>query len=80
MDPTEWHVVPSNIDTDLRAASRSIGSNSWLVVGASGLVLRVSGTAAREPTPLTEDLRTVSEGPLGTFMGGEDGIVERLRL
>jgi hypothetical protein len=72
-----WHVTPSGTDADLLAVSASVGTTSWLVAGASGIVLRVTGNPTREPTSIDWDLRAVTEGPLGTWIAGEKGILRR---
>jgi hypothetical protein len=77
LDDVGWHATPSGVDADLYAASGSVGTTSWLAVGASGVVLRISGSASREPTGVDWDLRAVTEGALGTWMGGEKGILRR---
>ncbi len=77
LDDVGWHVSASGVTTDLLAVSRSIGTTSWLVTGASGVVLRVSGTASPDPSGVDWDLRAVTEGPLGTWVGGANGILRR---
>jgi len=77
LDDVGWHSSASGVTTDLFAVSASIGTTSWLVAGAQGVMLRVSGTASADPTGIKWDLRAVSEGALGTWVGGERGILRR---
>ncbi len=73
-----WHLTPSGLDSDLLAVSGSVGTTSWLAIGAAGVALRVSlGGASQEPTGIAWDLRAVTEGPFGTWVGGDKGILKR---
>jgi hypothetical protein len=73
-----WHLTPSGLDANLLAVSGSVGTTSWLAAGTAGVVLRVSsGGASQEPTGIAWDIHAVTEGPFGTWVGGEKGILHR---
>jgi hypothetical protein len=77
LDDVGWYEAPNigGVTSDLLAVSSSVGTRSWLVAGAHGTLIRMSGNASIEPTGLDWDLRAVTEGALGTWIGGERGIV-----
>ena len=75
LEDVPWHDVPSGTRADLYAVAAPLGTRSWLAVGAHGAAVRFSG----EPTILTPfagwDLRAVTDGPLGTWIAGDGGIL-----
>ena len=80
LDDVGWHPTPSNVTADLFAVAAPIGTKSWLVVGAAGTVMRVSGDATSEPQSVDWDLFAVTEGALGTWVGGSHGMLRRAPL
>jgi hypothetical protein len=77
LDDVPWHEVPSGTRADLFGVSSQFGARSWLAVGAKGTAIRLSGAPATEPTGIDWNLRAIAEGPLGTWLGGDDGLVQR---
>ncbi len=77
LDDVGWHETPSGVTADLLAVAAPLGTKSFIVVGAAGTVVHVSGEPSVEPQAVTFDLRAVTEGPLGTWVGGERGIFRR---
>jgi hypothetical protein len=78
LDDVGWHETPSNVTADLYAVASPFGARSWLAAGAHGTVVRLSGAASPEPSA-DWDIRAVTEGALGTWLGGDKGILERVR-
>lgn len=77
LDDVGWHETPSGVTADLLAVAAPLGTKSFIVVGAAGTVVHVTGEPSVEPQAVTFDLRAVTEGPLGTWVGGERGIFRR---
>lgn len=77
LDDVGWHASPSVTDATLFAVSAPMGTRSWLVVGAHGTVMRISGDTTLEAESVAWDFHAVTEGALGTWLGGERGILER---
>ena len=71
----DWHEVASGTTRDLFAVGSPFGSRSWLVVGARGTAVRMSVTPLAESTGVEWDLDAVTEGPLGTWVGGARGLL-----
>jgi hypothetical protein len=72
---SEWHETASGTKSDLYAVAAPIGTQSWLVAGAGGVAVRASGTPAALPTGVDWSLRAIDDGAIGTFLGGDRGIL-----
>ena len=72
-----WHEVPSGTTSDLYAVSAPIGTASFLVVGAQGTILRLTNDVAAESQSVDWTLRAATEGALGTWVGGDEGLLRR---
>ncbi len=79
LDDVSWHESTSGVTVDLFAVAAPIGTQSFLVAGASATVLHVTGTATAEPQVLDPNVTfyAVSEGALGTWLAGDHGIFRR---
>ena len=77
LDDVPWHLTPCPTTQDLFAVSASFGTRSWLIVGAHGVTMRAGASLAVEPSGVDDDLRAVTEGALGTFLGSERGVLVR---
>ena len=70
-----WHAVPSGTSAALLAIAAPLGTESWLAVGERGTTVRVAGEPAVQAAVLGWTFRAVTDGPLGTWVGGDRGIV-----
>lgn len=75
LDDVGWHETPSGTTSDLRAIAAPMGTHSWLVAGAGGVAMRESGSAEPLSTGAQWDVRAATDGALGTFLGGEGGVL-----
>jgi hypothetical protein len=75
LDDVGWHASPSPTQTDLFAVAAPLGTRSWLAVGAHGTAVRFAGEPATLAPLAGWDLRAVTDGPLGTWIGGAGGIL-----
>lgn len=70
-----WHEVPSGTRASLLAVAAPLGTESWLAVGEKGTTVRVAGEPAVQAAVLGWTFRAITDGPLGTWVGGDRGIV-----
>ncbi len=77
LDDVGWHASRSGVTASLLAVSSSIGTSSWLAAGASGTLVRITGDPTTEDAGITWTIRALTEGPLGTWLGGEHGVLRR---
>ncbi len=77
MDDVGWHATPSGTDADLFAVSAPVGTKSYLVVGSAGTILHVTNDVTAEPQAFTFTLRAATDGALGTWVGGDEGLLRR---
>jgi hypothetical protein len=75
LDDVDWHEVRSGTTTDLFAIAAPLGTRSWLAVGAGGAAFRLAGAPAAVATGARWGFRAVTEGPLGTFLAGDGGVL-----
>ena len=80
LDDVGWHASSSGVTGDLLAVSAPLGTTSFTVVGAAGMVVHVTRDASAEAPVLGFDLRAVTEGALGTWVAGERGVFRRVAM
>ena len=77
LDDVGWHATSSGTAADLFAISAPMGTKSFLVVGAAGTILHLTNDVAAEPQSVGWALRATTEGALGTWVGGDEGLLRR---
>lgn len=70
-----WRDVSSGTRAALFAIAAPFGTRSWLAAGAGGTAVRPAGAPQALATGRAATLRAATDGPLGTFLGGDDGIL-----